>query len=56
MSLDRNAIRSLGFEEYLKLIEDRYAEKKMSLEIPTKKKKLQADYSEVDDAKSTRRK
>ena len=34
MSLDRNAIGSLGFDEYLQLIEDRYTEKNDHLDIP----------------------
>ena len=56
MSLDRNAIGSLGFEEYLQLIEDRYADANAPLEIPqVKNRRLQVNHSDVDDAKSTRR-
>lgn len=31
MTLDREAIGSLGFDEYLRLIEDRYAENNYTL-------------------------
>ena len=40
MSLDRNAIGSLGFDEYLQLIEDRYADKNTSLQLPQVKNKI----------------
>ena len=54
MALDREAIGSLGFDEYLRMIEDRYAEN--SLTLNQNKKLPSAQVNELDDEKSTHRK